>query len=73
MGGVMAAFSAAAAFGVPFGVYMASMGNWRWPFLILALASLPVLIGLWYFVPNLESKEEGPKAPALSIIQRTFS
>ncbi|AFC25194.1 MFS transporter [Saprospira grandis] len=73
MGVVMAAFSAAAAFGVPFGIYMASMGNWRWPFLILALASLPVLIGLWYFIPNLESKEEGPKAPALSIIQRTFS
>lgn len=73
MGVVMAAFSAAAAFGVPFGIYMASMGNWRWPFLILAVASLPVLVGLWYFIPNLEYKEEGPKAPPFSIIQRTFS
>lgn len=73
MGVVMAAFSAAAAFGVPFGIYMASMGNWRWPFLILAVVSLPVLIGLWYFIPNLEYKEESPKTPAFSLVQRTLS
>jgi len=73
MGVVMAAFSAAAAFGVPFGIYMASMGNWRWPFLILAVVPLPVLIGLWYFIPNLEYKEESPKTPAFSLVQRTLS
>jgi DHA1 family inner membrane transport protein len=78
MGWVMAAFSAAAAFGVPFGVYMASIGQWNWPFLFLAALSLPILIGMWFFVPamsgikkelNAEGKGPGPFAVLIRIFK----
>ena len=78
MGWVMAAFSAAAAFGVPFGVYMASIGEWNWPFLFLAALSLPILIGMWFFVPamsgtkkelNAEGKGLGPFAVLIRIFK----
>jgi predicted MFS family arabinose efflux permease len=57
MGVVMTAFSAAAAFGVPFGIYMASVGQWNWPFLLLVLISLPIWVGLFLYVPNVKQVE----------------
>lgn len=58
MGIVMAAFSAAAAFGVPFGIYMASLGQWNWPFLFLAALSAPILLGMWFFVPAMSGVKQ---------------
>jgi len=54
MGIVMSAFSAAAALGVPFGIYLASLGNWNWPFFVIVLLALPLWFGLYLFVPKTE-------------------
>lgn len=47
MGMIMAAFSAASVFGVPFGLYIANLFNWHAPFffvVILGVALVPFLI-----------------------------
>ncbi len=51
MGIVMTAFSAAAAFGVPFGLFLAQQFVWETPFFLLAGMSLVVLILLWSCLP----------------------
>jgi predicted MFS family arabinose efflux permease len=51
MGVVLTAFSAAAAFGVPFGIYLASLGDWNWPFFVIVILALPLWFGMFYFVP----------------------
>jgi predicted MFS family arabinose efflux permease len=51
MGVVLTAFSAAAAFGVPFGIYLASLGDWNWPFFVIVILALPLWFGMLYFVP----------------------
>ena len=51
MGVVLTAFSAAAAFGVPFGIYLASLGDWTWPFFVIVILALPLWFGMFYFVP----------------------
>jgi predicted MFS family arabinose efflux permease len=65
MGLVMGAFSAAAAFGVPFGIYMASVGDWNWPFLMLVIVTLPIWFGLYAFVPNIKKQEYKTDSNAL--------
>lgn len=40
MGILFAAFSAASALGVPFGIYLAAKSNWQLPFMVLGLAAL---------------------------------
>jgi predicted MFS family arabinose efflux permease len=57
MGIVMSAFSAAAALGVPFGIYLASLGDWNWPFFVIVLLALPLWFGLYLFVPKVEKAE----------------
>ncbi len=57
MGVVMAAFSAAAALGVPFGIFIAAQWQWNWPFLILAGLAFPLLGGIWRYVPDLSNKK----------------
>lgn len=58
MGVVMSAFSAAAAFGVPFGIYLASLGDWNWPFFVIVVLAVPIWIGLYFFVPKMQKTEE---------------
>ena len=65
MGLVMGAFSAAAAFGVPFGIYMASVGDWNWPFLMLVIVTLPIWFGLYAFVPSIKKQEYKTDSNAL--------
>lgn len=46
VGIVMAAFSAAAVFGVPFGLYLAGRWSWHAPFFFLVLAGLLVMVAI---------------------------
>lgn len=59
MGTVMAAFSAASVFGVPFGLAIATYFNWRAPFIFLGVLSILVLLGIYFYVPNMRGHFEG--------------
>jgi predicted MFS family arabinose efflux permease len=65
MGTIMAAFSAATVFGVPFGLSLAERYGWQAPFLFVALAGIPILFLNWKLVPNvtvhLETGVETPR------------
>lgn len=53
MGIVMGAFSAASVFGVPFGLYMASIINWQAPFMLLGGVSIVIFGGIFAFMPSM--------------------
>ncbi|MBW3469772.1 MFS transporter [Arthrospiribacter ruber] len=53
MGLVMAAFSVASVFGVPFGLFIASMSNWHAPFFFLAGLSLIILWMIYKYIPSI--------------------
>lgn len=53
MGFVMAAFSIASVFGVPFGLYIATNLTWHAPFLFLGVLAMPVSFLIWKFVPSM--------------------
>ena len=53
MGVVMAAFSAASALGVPFGLYLAEQYGWEFPFLMLGSLGLVVSVLLFFFFPDM--------------------
>lgn len=53
MGRVMAAFSMASIAGVPFGLELAHMYDWRAPFYATMLATLAVLMLAWFGMPSL--------------------
>lgn len=55
MGFIMAAFSAASVFGVPFGLWIATEFTWHAPFLFLAILALPVQFCIYKFVPSLKT------------------
>jgi predicted MFS family arabinose efflux permease len=55
MGMIMAAFSIASVFGVPFGLYIASMFSWHAPFFFLVLCGFPIAIMIWKYIPNITS------------------
>lgn len=55
MGFVMASFSAASVFGVPFSLYIATVWNWHAPFFFLVAISVFLLAGIIYFLPNMTS------------------
>ncbi|MCF8276899.1 MAG: MFS transporter [Flavobacteriales bacterium] len=52
MGTIMAAFSAASVFGVPFGLFLATKFGWQAPFLFLGIVGLPILVLNVMMVPN---------------------
>lgn len=54
MGLVMAAFSVASVFGVPFGLFIASLSSWHAPFVFLAFLSLVILWMIARFVPSMK-------------------
>lgn len=53
MGLIMAAFSVASVFGVPFGLFIASLSNWHAPFVFLAILALGILWLIYKYVPSL--------------------
>lgn len=54
MGFIMAAFSVASVFGVPFGLWIATEFTWHAPFLFLAVLALPVQFCIYKFIPSLK-------------------
>lgn len=64
MGMIMAAFSVASVFGVPFGLYIANKLDWHAPFIFLAICGLPVMYFVWKYVPSItahiHNKENRP-------------
>lgn len=63
MGMIMTAFSAAAAFGVPFGLFLAQQFRWETPFFLLALIALGVEVLLLVSLPSVRGHlRNGPPA-----------
>lgn len=66
IGTVMAAFSAASVFGVPFGLYLAGMFNWHSPFIFLGIMGLLIWFLLFKVMPSMsghfeeKSNRKGP-------------
>ncbi|MFN6945314.1 MAG: MFS transporter [Cytophagaceae bacterium] len=71
MGFVMAAFSVASVFGIPFGLYIANIFSWHAPFLFLGGLSLILLGFLLFFFPNMNShiQEKRLRASPIKILQ----
>lgn len=67
MGMVMAAFSVASVFGVPFGLFIATQFDWHAPFLFLTVIALPLSYFIWKFVPDMNSHIK--KDNSLQIVQ----
>ncbi|MEN3944075.1 MFS transporter [Prosthecobacter sp. SYSU 5D2] len=51
MGIIMTAFSAAAALGVPLGLYLAQRFTWETPFFVIVGIGVVTWIALWYYLP----------------------
>lgn len=55
MGMIMAAFSAASIFGVPFGLYIANLFNWHAPFFFVVILGVLLVPFLIKFLPKMNS------------------
>jgi len=55
MGIVMAAFSIASVFGVPFGLYIANIYSWQAPFIFIGIAGVLIVALLIFFVPVMKT------------------
>lgn len=66
MGKVMGAFSIAAIVGVPFGLEMARLGDWRTPFFVTAGLGLIAALLVWRLMPSLRLHLESG-SPRISI------
>jgi len=74
MGILMAAFSAASAFGVPTGIYLAAKGNWQLPFLIIGIAGFVITALLFFYFPSLTKhmQSSGPKKSLRQILKNVY-
>lgn len=71
MGMVMAAFSAASVFGVPFGLYIANLFNWHAPFffvVILGVALVPFLVKLLPRMDDHINSDRGGRAGPVELV-----
>jgi predicted MFS family arabinose efflux permease len=75
MGMVMAAFSAASVFGVPAGLFLASISDWHLPFLILGIIASLTLIPIIRFIPQMTRHIDkcADNPTPLEIIQKVTS
>jgi predicted MFS family arabinose efflux permease len=75
MGFIMAAFSVASVFGVPFGYYIAEKITWHAPFVFLALCGLPIFYFISRYVPHLNRHiaTDGKHDNPWEVIVKVFS
>lgn len=75
MGLVMAAFSVASVFGVPFGLFIASLSNWHAPFFFLAFLALVILGLIYRFVPSITAhiQQADSRPSPVQVIRRVTS
>jgi len=55
MGVVMASFSVASVFGVPFSLYVANKTVWHMPFLMIGALSSVIAVLIYFYLPNINS------------------
>ena len=55
IGFVMSAFSAAAVFGVPFGLYLSTVFTWNAPFLFVGLFAILIEVAALFYTPSMKS------------------
>jgi len=74
IGFVMASFSAASVFGVPFGLYLATLFSWHAPFLFLGGIGIIINILIVFFIPSMRDHigEGDNKQSPLKIIKVIF-
>jgi len=61
IGVLMAAFSAASALGVPFGLYFAAVYNWSFPFYFLAAIGVVLFVWMYFIMPEMKAHTEHEK------------
>lgn len=69
MGMIMAGFSAASVFGVPFGLFIATKMGWQAPFIFLSVLALPLSYLIWRFVPAVNAHLNNEKKDIGQIIR----
>lgn len=71
MGILFASFSAASAFGIPIGIYLAEVGEWQMPFIIIGGVALLMCAVVWKVFPTMNEhlKEASSKGLADSVRQ----
>jgi len=69
IGILMAAFSAASALGVPFGLYFAAVYTWSFPFYFLAAIGLVLFIWMYFIMPEMMAHTEQEKRSIRQTVQ----
>jgi predicted MFS family arabinose efflux permease len=72
LGIVMASFSVASVFGVPFGLFLADKFSWHAPFLFLGIVAVVVFGLMFGFIPPLRAHLNGNHQKPLVILTRIF-
>lgn len=73
IGLVMAAFSVASVFGVPFGLYLATLYSWHAPFLFLGGLGVVINVFIIAFVPSISGHlEENSRQSPLKMLKAIF-
>jgi multidrug resistance protein len=74
MGIVMAGFSAAAALGVPFGIYFGTLYNWHMPFYAIVILGAITSLLIYFIIPNITSHiAVGGKISGWTNIKNSFA
>lgn len=77
MGFLATAFSGASILGVPFSIFLSQSLTWYSPFLFLAFLCLMILIGIYRYVPNINShldvRSKAQKMPKITFWQPVAS
>lgn len=75
MGMIIAAFSVASVFGVPFGLFIANKLNWHAPFTFLTLCGIPIMYCIWKYVPSITThmRPAESRPNVLSVIKNITS
>ncbi|MBP7473749.1 MAG: MFS transporter [Pyrinomonadaceae bacterium] len=75
MGMIMAAFSVASVFGVPFGLFIANFFNWHAPFVFVVIMGLVLIPFLLKFLPKMEGhllEKSEPRIGPIELISDVF-
>jgi len=72
MGIVMASFSVASVFGVPFGLYLANLAGWHMPFYFLGFMGLIISALIHKFVPSVNTHLSKERPSPIQVLKNVF-
>jgi MFS transporter, DHA1 family, inner membrane transport protein len=72
IGIIMASFSVASVFGVPFGLFLASQFSWHAPFLFLGIIAAIIYLLMFIFIPPLRAHLDTPRKSSADILRSIF-